>query len=57
MTRSPERTTERQHSKESGMKIIFEVTGLSCDLALHPISPQTAEDMREKAAAFMGNAT
>lgn len=30
------------------MKIVFEVTGLSCDLALHPISPHTAEDMTEK---------
>lgn len=30
------------------MRVVFEVTGLSCDLALHPISPQTAEAMREK---------
>ena len=29
------------------MKVVFEITGLSCDLALHPISPQTAESMRE----------
>lgn len=36
------------------MKIIFEVTGLSCDLALHPISPQTAEDMREKGRDIYG---
>ena len=36
------------------MKIIFEVTGLSCDLALHPISPQTAEDMREKGRGIYG---
>lgn len=30
------------------MRVVFEVTGLSCDLALHPISAQTAEVMREK---------
>lgn len=30
------------------MRIVFEVSGLSCDLALHPISAQTAEAMREK---------
>ena len=29
------------------MKVVSEITGLSCDLALHPISPQTAESMRE----------
>ena len=29
------------------MKVVFDITGLSCDLALHPISPQTAESMRE----------
>lgn len=34
------------------MKVVFEVTGLSCDLALHPISPQTAEAMREKGRAI-----
>lgn len=28
------------------MKVVFEITGLSCDLALHPISHQTAESMR-----------
>ena len=30
------------------MKLVFEITGLSCDLALHPISPQTAAIFREK---------
>ncbi|MEG1610243.1 MAG: hypothetical protein RR317_03585 [Bilophila sp.] len=29
------------------MKVVFEITGLSCDLAMHPISRQTAEAMRE----------
>lgn len=29
------------------MKVAFEITGLSCDLALHPISPQAAESMCE----------
>lgn len=30
------------------MKVVFEITGLSCDLALHPISPQTAAIISEK---------
>lgn len=36
------------------MKIVFEVTGLSCDLALHPISAQTADTMREKGRDVYG---
>jgi len=31
------------------MKIVFEVKGFSCDLALHPISPQTAKSMQKQA--------
>ena len=30
------------------MKVSFEMTGLSCDLALHPISPQTKNAIEEK---------
>lgn len=29
------------------MKVVFEITGLGRNLTLHPISPQTAESMRE----------
>lgn len=34
------------------MNIIFEITGQSCDIALHPISPQTAEAIRQKGRAI-----
>lgn len=36
------------------MKIVFEVSGLSCDLALHPISAQTADNMRESGRDVYG---
>ena len=32
------------------MRVVFEVSGLSCDLALHPISSQTAEVLRNNAS-------
>lgn len=34
------------------MKVVFEITGLSCDLALHPVSHQTAEIIREEGLAI-----
>ena len=34
------------------MKVVFEITGLSCDLALHPVSHQTAEVIREEGRAI-----
>lgn len=34
------------------MNITFEITGQSCDLALHPVSPQTAEAIRAKGRAI-----
>lgn len=36
------------------MKVIFEVTGLSCDLALHPISAQTAEEFKMQGREIYG---
>lgn len=34
------------------MNIIFEITGQSCDIALHPVSSQTAEAIRQKGRAI-----
>lgn len=34
------------------MNIIFEITGQSCDIALHPVSPQTAETIRKRGRAI-----
>lgn len=41
--------TERKPPTErTVMNITFEIIGQSCDLALHPVSPQTAEAIRSK---------
>ena len=36
------------------MKVVFEISGLSCDLALHPVSPLTAQAIREKGRDIYG---
>ncbi len=36
------------------MNVVFEITGLSCDLALHPVSHQTVEMIRQEGPEIYG---